>query len=322
MQDKILTISIAAYNAHEYIDRCLSSLIGIKNFNKLDIIIIDDGSKDDTYNLAKVYEDKYPDCIQLIKKENGGWGSTVNISLKHAKGKYFKILDVDDFFKKENIDEFVNFLEAKDSDVVISPFEYYYVKKNKYILEQNINYQMHALTFKTKMLQENNISITEKCFYTDVEISLKGVKYAKTFDSFDKTVYIYVIGMEEQSISDTSFKKHINNHRTVLDNLITNDYNEVMSSSKYNERIRIAFTNRLKEMIEKHYSILFKFDINADTKNKILEFDNYLKKASNILYNLVGLKRIKLFRMNNNSYYIIAPLLKLRTSVYNALLNS
>ena len=317
MQNKILTISIAAYNAHKYIDECISSLIGIKNFDKIDIIIVDDGSKDDTYNLAKVYEEKFPNSIKAIKKENGGWGSTINTSLKLASGKYFKVLDVDDLFYTANLDEFIDYLDNSNTDIVSSPYSFYYVGKDKYEVINNYKYEMHSLTFRTAMLKENNIIITEKCFYADVEVSLKGIKYAKTFSKFNKPIYIYSIGIGEQSISDSSFKRNIDQHFTILKNLITNDYAEVMESDDFDEAIKKAYKSRLLEMINKHYSVLFKFSPNKENKQRIIDFDNWLKNASSNLYNECDLFRVKLFRKNNSLYSIIYLVLKFRTMVYN-----
>lgn len=317
MQNKILTVSIAAYNAHKYIDECISSLIGIKNFDKLDIILVDDGSKDDTYNLAKVYEEKFPNSIKVIKKENGGWGSTINTSLKLANGKYFKALDVDDLFYTANLDEFIDYLDNSNTDIVSSSYSFYYVGKDKYEVINNYKYEMHSLTFKTSMLKEKNITITEKCFYADVEVSLKGIKYAKTFAKFNKPIYIYSIGIGEQSILDNSFKKNIDQHFTILKNLITNDYVEVNENDSFDEEIKNVYNDRLLEMINKHYSILFKFSPNKENKQKIIDFDNWLKNTSTSLYNACNLSRVKLFRQNNSLYPIIYLVLKIRTIVYN-----
>ena len=317
--NKILTISIAAYNAEKYIDKCLSSLICIKNFDKLDIILVDDGSKDRTYEFAKAYEDKYPNIVRVIKKVNGGWGSTINTSLKLAKSKYYKLLDVDDFYNSKNLDNFIDFLEETNSDIVISPFEYYYINSCKYELNDYFHYQMHSLTIKTSILQDNKVSITEKCFYADVEFSLKCIKYAKTYEHFAKPIYIYSIGIGEQSISDKSFKKNINQHFTILKNLIEKEYNEIIDNDKYDNKTKKIFTNRLQEMIAKHYSVLFKFKPSENGKEKIKEFDTWLKNASTNLYDLIELKRVKIFRKNDKLYLLIYIGLFIRSFLYNLL---
>ena len=88
---KNLTISIAAYNVEKYIKETLDSLI-CKNMNLLEVLIIDDGSKDNTDKIAKKYEEKYKGVFKVISKKNGGYGSTINTGVEYATGKYFKQL--------------------------------------------------------------------------------------------------------------------------------------------------------------------------------------------------------------------------------------
>ena len=104
--EKVLTISIAAYNVEKYLDNTLNSLICNK-MDKLEVIIQNDGSKDSTCEVAKKYVEKYPNVFILNDKKNGGYGSTINASLKMAKGKYFKQLDGDDWFDTSNLDSFI-----------------------------------------------------------------------------------------------------------------------------------------------------------------------------------------------------------------------
>ena len=100
--EKILTISVAAYNVEEYIRQTLDSLTDERVIGNLEIFVVDDGGKDSTLDIAKEYANIYPESVFPIHKENGGYGSTVNYSLAHAHGKYFKLLDGDDWFDTEN----------------------------------------------------------------------------------------------------------------------------------------------------------------------------------------------------------------------------
>ena len=87
--EKILTISIAAYNVGDYIKNTLDSLVVPEVMDKLEVFIVDDGGTDETLKIAKEYEEKYPETFHAVHKENGGYGSTVNYSIAHATGKYF-----------------------------------------------------------------------------------------------------------------------------------------------------------------------------------------------------------------------------------------
>ena len=118
--EKILTISIAAYNVENYIKKTLDSLIIEEILPKLEIFVIDDGGTDGTADIVEKYANKYPASISLIHKDNGGYGSTVNWSIEHATGKYFKLLDGDDWFESRNLTDYISRLEKSTADAVIS----------------------------------------------------------------------------------------------------------------------------------------------------------------------------------------------------------
>lgn len=121
--EKILTISIAAYNAELDIKRCLDSFISTNVLEELELIVVNDGSKDNTLNVAKQYEKKYPGIIKVIDKKNGGHGSTINASIKEATGKYYKIVDSDDWIDPEELEKLVFWLRNNDADLVLTPYK-------------------------------------------------------------------------------------------------------------------------------------------------------------------------------------------------------
>lgn len=95
--EKLLTVVVPAYNMENYLDRCLSSFIIKDEIMKyLDIIVVNDGSTDNTLSIALKYEDKYPNVFRVISKENRGHGSAINTGISNAKGKFFKVVDADD----------------------------------------------------------------------------------------------------------------------------------------------------------------------------------------------------------------------------------
>ena len=94
---KILTVTIPAYNVEKYMDEVLPTFLEESILNKIEILIVNDGSKDGTSKKGKQYEQQYPAVIRLIDKENGGHGSTINKGIELATGKYFKVVDGDDW---------------------------------------------------------------------------------------------------------------------------------------------------------------------------------------------------------------------------------
>ena len=128
--EKVVTISIAAYNMENYIRKTLDSLLDERIIDDLEVLIVDDGGTDGTLAIAKEYAAKYPDSIFPIHKENGGYGSVLNYTVPRAMGKYFRILDGDDWLKTENLYDWVQLLKTLDVDLFFSPYEKIFVEKN------------------------------------------------------------------------------------------------------------------------------------------------------------------------------------------------
>ena len=96
---KIVSFVIPCYNSAEYMDKCVESLL--PGGEDVEIIIVDDGSVDNTLEIANGYVEKYPTIVKAVHKENGGHGDAVNTGLKNATGLYFKVVDSDDWVDGE-----------------------------------------------------------------------------------------------------------------------------------------------------------------------------------------------------------------------------
>ena len=150
--NKILTIVIPTYNMEEYLRSTLDSLIVPESESKkLEVLIINDGSKDNSSAIGHEYQENYPDIFRIIDKENGNYGSCVNRGLAEARGKYIKILDADDSFNNDNFLLLLKKLESCDADVVIT--DYTLVTPEKKVIEHN--------TFSFK--PEHDYKIDEIC---------------------------------------------------------------------------------------------------------------------------------------------------------------
>lgn len=235
--EKILTVSIAAYNVADYIRGTLDSIITPDTIDALQILVVDDGGKDDTLKIVREYEEKYPNSVFGVHKENGGYGSVLNTSIRMAEGKYFKQLDGDDWFVTENMGAFVEMLRRVDADYIITPLRKYnesdgttvlrdYFPKlpeGKYAFDEmqfDTICPMHSSAFRTKLLQDHDITITEHCFYTDVELVNRPMPYMESVYVWHEPVYVYRIGVEGQSVSKTGIRKHYKEHEKVFWNLM------------------------------------------------------------------------------------------------------
>ena len=216
--NKILSVSIASYNVEEILSQTLESCLVPKIMDKLEVINVNDGSTDATAGVAQKYVSMAPGTFVLINKENGGYGSTVNAGIKAATGKYFRLLDGDDWFDKDGLRDFVGILEKAEEDMVISGFRRVFENdghseesdQGKNIpfvtgtfdeLPDGAWFTMHAITYRTDLLKNNDITLTEHCFYTDQEYDLLPLRWVNTIRIAPVTVYCYHIGRGEQSVS-------------------------------------------------------------------------------------------------------------------------
>lgn len=317
--EKVLTISIAAYNAESDISRCLDSLINSGVLEKLDVVVVNDGSKDQTSKIVKEYVEKYKDSIHMIDKENGGHGSTINSSIKVAEGKYYKILDSDDWVDSNNLAKLVCYLEANNVDLVLNPYhEVAYsdhsvkkmVEMERNQLEYEIKYDikklsekcvlfMHSLTFKTDVIKKMGSIIDEHCFYVDMEYSIFPMLYVRDFVYLDYSVYQYLLGSQTQSMNIQNMIKRREQHLKVIKRLIE-FYNN--NESKLCINLRNIIRLRIKYAVYQQYKIYF----SMSEKNALLEvkkFDSWLKKANLDLYSGVSGRFMKIINLNRKTNY-------------------
>ena len=113
--DKLLTIVVPSYNASKYLDFNLQSFLRPSVPEKLEVIVVDDGSTDDTARIADAYHKKYPDTVKVVHKENGGHGSGINAGLRVATGKYFKVVDADDWVDHEALERLLDYITSFDA---------------------------------------------------------------------------------------------------------------------------------------------------------------------------------------------------------------
>ena len=315
---KILSVSIASYNVEKFLDQTLESCLVPEIMDRLEVIIVNDGSKDGTADVAKKYTEKWPDTFILVDKENGGYGSTVNAGIKTATGKYFRLLDGDDWFDKDGLREFIGILEQAQEDMVIARFRRVFesdghteerdegenvpfVTGTFDELPDKAWFTMHAITYRTSLLKENNVTITEHCFYTDQEYDLLPLRWVNTVRIAPVTVYCYRIGRGEQSVSVAGLEKHYNEQTIVLKKLY-NVYSDVHKrQNKKDNYIYKYFVKRTRFQI-RTYLVISKSE---QHKKELVDFMNYLKAQQPDIYGdlLKQSKFVKLLVWSNFAAY-------------------
>lgn len=265
--DKLLTISVAAYNVEAYIQQTLKSLAIPEILEWLEVFVIDDGGTDGTLRTAKEFEEKYPQTFHAIHKKNGGYGSTVNWSIQHATGRFFKLLDGDDWFDRQGLINLVGYLETTCADMIVTDRRCFSSKgpiKNKTALPASLigktipldqipdscTLGMWYLTYRTAILKAHPFQLPEHMLYTDQLFAVYPLPFVNGVDFFSDVVYCYRVGRDGQSVSRESRIRH---YQEILDvtMILLKYYQGSISASCINNRYILA-------RIATYYAIAFK----------------------------------------------------------------
>lgn len=311
MQEKILTIVIPAYNVDNTITKAIHSITSGKYSAKLEVLIINDGSNDSTKEIClKLIKDNKNNNVELIliNKKNGGHGSVINTGIKKATGKYFKILDGDDYFDTKNLEQLINILKKHNSDIVITDYIEEYNHKTEVIIwnKEKLNTDkidhvnllntkgiiLPCINIKSMLLKNSHKQIDENCFYDDQEYNFFATIFSQTITYAQIPVYIYRLGNQNQSVALSGYKKNIKCHEKVCIRLLQ-EFNNTKNYLSKNKREYLE--KNIIGLCYLQYKIAIYY--NASRKD-FLSFDNALKIYKDF-YNNKGVagKRILIHRL-------------------------
>ena len=236
---KVLSVSVAAYNMARLIRECLDSFAASGVLEEVEILVTDDGSRDETPEIVEEYVKKYPDSVRLIRQENHGPGSTVRSGAEHAAGKYFRMVDSDDRVDPAAFAALVRRLKETEADLVLCGYTLFDDKTGETRLcpsplpegarwgekmpfpeaAAGLETAMHAAVYKTELFRRIAPEILDG-FYTDMLYLLLPVPLVKTVEFFEGSVYQYRVALEGQSMNWRSMQKNEPQHRAVLEKVI------------------------------------------------------------------------------------------------------
>jgi len=207
-------------------ERCIDSLL--PGGEDVEILVVDDGSKDMTPEIADAYEKRYPNIVKAIHQENGGHGEAVNAGIENASGLFFKVVDSDDWVDAQAYEKILDTLReivgsGQSLDMLISNFVYEkegakhkkvmkytsalaqdkiftwsdvrWMHKGQYLL-------MHSVIYRTKLLRDCGLKLPSHTFYVDNLYVYIPLPYVKTMYYLDVDFYRYYIGRNDQSVNE------------------------------------------------------------------------------------------------------------------------
>ena len=257
-----VSVIVPIYNVEKYLEKCLDSLVN-QTLKDIEIILVNDGSTDNSGQIAKKYANKYKDKIIYLEKENGGLSDARNYGLEYAKGDYISFVDSDDYISKNLYSELVKYME-KDYDMIKFGILIVDLKNNKIIENKSqqfenktgeeafdILYKTDKMTeiawgylYKASFWKENNFKFTKDMYHEDFGLIPLVILKAKKVASTNILGYYYV--QSDKSITRNSDeKKKLKMSYDLLkfyDNMIKEIENYDISK-KAKENIKIYYTN-------------------------------------------------------------------------------
>lgn len=259
---KIITFTVPCYNSQDYMRNCIDSLL--PGGEEVEIIIVNDGSKDGTGEIAEEYARKFPNIVRVIHQENGGHGEGLNTGIKNAKGIYFKVIDSDDWVDPEAYKKVLDFLrktieEDKKLDLLVTNYVYEKqgvkhkkvmhcrtaIPKDRYLtwdVKLHFSYAqyilMHSATYRTEVIRQSKVVIPKHTFYVDSIFVLAPMPFVKTFYYMDVDFYRYFIGRENQSVNEKVMIKRMDQQIKVNKELINIYKNSVIENKNLDKCMR------------------------------------------------------------------------------------
>lgn len=332
---KKISFVVPCYNSEDYMERCIDSLLIGKD--SVEIIIVNDGSKDNTIKIAKKYEKKYPKIIKVIDKENGGHGSGVNAGLKVATGEYFKVVDSDDWLDGSSLKQLLKAIDKNSPDLIVCNYVYdhLYDNKQKVINFKNIFKEnclntwndlkmfrvsqyliMHSLIYKTKILKKCKLNLPEHTFYVDNIVAYQPLPYVNSILYLNLDLYHYFIGREDQSVNEKVMITRVDQQIKVT-KIILSLFN-LEDLRKENKKL-VRYLMRMNSMMVVISDIYLIMKNDKESLDKRKELWQYIKKIDKKLYlklrylNLAGLTYLP-FKLGNfitlNGYKISKKIIK------------
>lgn len=304
----LVSFAVPCYNSEDFIARCVNSLLTAQH--PCEILLVNDGSTDNTSQIIHEYAEKYPQVI-AIDQENRNWGGVVNHALRKAKGVYFKVVDSDDFLDTNALQKVLDTLSLtvktdQAPDLFITNYVYDRITDNS---QHTIDYRklfpagrlitwndmskhsgidqfimIHASWYRTAILRESELTLPEGVSYMDSLFVLHPMLFVKTLFYLDVDAYHYLIGRAGQSVEIDVVKRCIDQQllasRLAIDDA---DYTAVFEQEPNQAKLMMGYISCMMAV-----STIYLFKINTpEALEKNRKLWDYMEKTNPTLYKFV-----------------------------------
>ena len=302
---KLITFTVPCYNSAAYMEKCIKSLLTAGE--DAEIILVDDGSKDATGEIADRYAAKYPAIVRVIHQENGGHGEGVNQGIRNAAGLYFKVVDSDDWLDEVALQQVMVRLRLfaemeKPVDLLLCNYVYEHVLDNtrkvisyKGILPQDRvfkwseigkfppsqNILMHSVIYRTQVLRDSKMELPKHTFYVDNLFVYQPLPEVGTLYYMNLDLYRYFIGREDQSVNEKVMVTRVDQQVRVTKLMI--DAVDLYAMPVTQDKLREYMFNYLSMMMVIS-NVFLTMDGTPEALEKKKELWRYLQKHDERVY--------------------------------------
>ena len=319
---KYISFAVPCYNSESYMKRCVDSLL--TGGDKIEIILINDGSTDRTAEIADEYRAKYPEIVKVVHKENGGHGSGILAGLKEAEGLYYKVVDSDDWAAPDALQEILKIIEDFHSqEDLLDLIDCNYVYEHENRRNHTVNYHgifpckrkftwsecgpfditrymiMHAVFYRTELVRQSNLQIPLHTFYVDNIFLYSPLPLVKSIYYSDVDFYRYFIGRADQSVNETNMIKRVD--QQILVSKLILEKHDLTAIRQREPKLYRYMINYASIMVLISASLLT-LDGSKEAIEKLMDYWKYLKEEfpqyySHLRYrSLAGLFAFKIKR--------------------------
>lgn len=317
---KKISIIVPVYNCSEYLEKCLNSLVN-QTYKDFEIILIDDGSTDDSLYICKKYSKKYSDIV-LITQQNSGQGKARNKGINFAKGHYVTFVDSDDWIDKKMLQKLYNASNDGTADIVIGDLTKVMDKKNIYFKNYNEILNNPTRNFiishtgpvckliKTSLLKDNNLLFLENRIYEDLALMPLIGLYIKKVKYVNEALYYYRI----RNNSTMKSNKKLDDIFIVMDYL-EKKFGVLDKEKEYAEELEYLFIEHLLYSASLRYINLLEYSNKID---KIVDVINtkYHNWKENKIYKRKSIKfKLVINLIYKKKYKLLKIVKKLRNNL-------
>ena len=295
---KLITFAVPCYNSAAYMRHCADTLL--TGGDQVEIILVDDGSADETGAIADEYAQRYPNIVRAIHQPNGGHGEGVNQGLRNAQGMYYKVVDSDDWLNEDALQRVLTKLRELSQgeeplDMMVCNYVYEHVaegiskvvrytdvfpegkvftwadlghwKPSEYLL-------MHSVIYRTQVLRDCGMVLPKHTFYVDNIFVYQPLPYVKSMYYMDLDLYRYFIGRSDQSVNESIMVKRVDQQLRVTRHMIDCQDLDALKNEK---RLRAYMLHYLSTMMAVS-DIFLLLDGSAEAQAKKADLWKYLKE--------------------------------------------